>query len=68
VPEAGLQKLLCLCEGSVFVKCGRETRPRKLLLRDFGIERDTTDAMATNSIKLLTGNSHPQLAKQVAEK
>lgn len=22
--------------------------------------------MATNSIKLLTGNSHPQLAKQVA--
>jgi ribose-phosphate pyrophosphokinase len=24
--------------------------------------------MATNSIKLLTGNSHPQLAKQVADR
>lgn len=24
--------------------------------------------MATNSIKLLTGNSHPQLAKQVANR
>jgi hypothetical protein len=24
--------------------------------------------MATNSIKLLTGNSHPQLAKLVAER
>lgn len=31
-------------------------------------DKDDDEEMATNSIKLLTGNSHPQLAKLVADR
>lgn len=31
-------------------------------------EKGNTEKMATNSIKLLSGNSHPQLAKQMADR
>ena len=32
------------------------------------ISDNTLDTMATNSIKLLTGNSHPELARLVADR
>lgn len=37
-------------------------------LHHVNVIRTRTSIMATNSIKLLTGNSHPQLAKLVAER